>query len=54
MAEAANPLTAEQMEDAVMEVIGGVDAQRLEHLFELVELQIPEAQRGRRNALRKI
>ena len=54
MAEAANPLTAEQMEDAVMEVIGGVDAQRLEHLFELVELQVPEAQRGRRNALRKI
>ena len=53
MEETAEPITADQMEDAVMEAISGVDAQRLEHLFELVELQVTETQRGRKNVLRR-
>ena len=53
MAEAADVLSADQMEDAIMESIVSVGADRLEHLFGLVELPVPDTQRGQKNALRK-
>ena len=53
MAEAADILSADQMEDAIMDSIVSVDAARLEHLFGLVELPVPDTQRGQKNALRK-
>ena len=53
MAEAADILSADQMEDAIMDSIVSVGADRLEHLFGLVELPVPDTQRGQKNALRK-
>ena len=53
MAEAADILSADQMEDAIMDSIVSVGADRLEHLFGLVDLPVPDTQRGQKNALRK-
>ena len=53
MAEAGNQLTADQMEDAIMEILPSVEAERLENLFALVSLPVPTDQQGRKNALRK-
>ena len=53
MAEAGNQLTADQMEDAILEILPSVDSDRLEYLFTLVDLPVPAEQQGRKNALRK-
>ena len=45
--------TADEVEDAIMDGISRVDAGRLAELFGLVDLPVPEEQRGNKNALRK-